>query len=355
MSRPSANEHWWERYVPSVMAKYVPRGATLPLDIALVVGYLVVADIVLSTLPVGAVAVRALVGVPLLFFVPGYVLVAALFPAQKPRIDLAEADDTAVDRPDPERRHLDWRERLALSFGSSVAVLPLFGLLLSVVGVGYSTLTIVATISLVTALGLVPAVVYRLRTPPAERLELPTDRWSAVIEGGVVERDDSIAAVNVLVAALVVVSLAGVGYAVVTPNNAESFTSVSLVTANEDGELVAAGYPATIDEGGEELTLRLENEEGTTTDYTVVAQLQQVETAGATTTVLRREEVARMDARLAPGESWTSQHTVTPAMAGEDLRLIYYVYEGEPPAQHSTETAYRHVNVWVDVPESAAE
>jgi uncharacterized membrane protein len=338
-----------------MMTKYVPHGATVPLDIAVIAGYLLVSNVLLYVVPTGNVVVRSLVGVPLLFLVPGYVLVAALFPGQKAQVELAETDDTDARQTDSDSRRLDWRERLALSFGSSVALLPLLGLALSVSGLGYNAVTIVSAISIVSALGLIPAVVYRLREPPTKRLEVPTSRWSRTLDEGIFEQDNRTAALNVVVAVVVLVSVASVGYAMVAPNNAESFTSVSLLTTNEDGDLVASGYPETIGEDGTTLTVQLENDEGAATEYTVVAELQRVRTAGTTTTVVEREEVARMNTEVAAGETWTRQHTVGPALAGEDLRLVYYVYTDDPPAEPSTETAYRHVNIWVDVPEAATE
>lgn len=355
MSRPSANERWWEQYVPSIMTKYVPRRGSVPRDIVLIAGYLLVSTLALILLPAGAVVPRSLIGFPLLFFVPGYVLIAALFPGEEGRAKLPDGVGTPTRSATSDSRRIGWRERLALSFGLSVVLLPLLGLALSVVGLGYDTLTIVTATSLVSALGLVPAAVYRLREPPGKRLRLPSDRWSRSLDAGVFGADDRTAAVNAVVAAVVLVAAAGLGYAMVAPNTAESFTSAALLTTDGEGELVASGYPETIDEGGAELTLQLENEEGTTTDYTVIAELQEVQTGETTTRIRQREEVTRLSPQLAPGETWTREHTVTPEMAGEDLRLIYYVYKGEPPAEPSTETAYRHLSIWVDVPDEAAE
>ncbi len=36
-------------------------------------------------------------------------------------------------------------------------------------------------------------------------------------------------------------------------------------------------------------------------------------------------------------------------MAGEDLRLRYYLYVGEPPELVGPETARDYLHVWVDV------
>ncbi len=54
--------------------------------------------------------VRVILGLPFILFIPGYILIFALFPARK------------TDR------SIDIIERIALSFGLSIAVVPLIGL-----------------------------------------------------------------------------------------------------------------------------------------------------------------------------------------------------------------------------------
>ncbi|MEF8785651.1 MAG: DUF1616 domain-containing protein [Haloarculaceae archaeon] len=354
MSKQSANENWAEQHLPATVSKYFPSNIDIPGDIYAVTGYLVVANLLLLyVLPTTAVVPRSLVGFPLLFFIPGYVLIAVLFPARETAVRLDGSRATSSHSRQRDRRGLAWRERLALSFGSSVALLPLVGLVISLVGLDYDGTTIVTATSFVCALGLVPAVVYRSREPPTTRFYVPVDDWIATVKNGIFRQDRRSAVVNVAIAVLVVTTVVGVGYAMVVPNNAESFTSVSLLTTNDQGELVAADYPEAINESGAELTLELESAEESTTDYTVVAELQRVDTSGASVTVTERATVTRMETQLAPGESWTRQHTVEPELSGEDLRLIYYVYEGDTPSEPSTESADEYVAVWVDVPQDS--
>ena len=339
-----------------VWHRWTPSSATLPVDAVAVVAFLVAANGVLYSPFVAGTAVRALVGFPLLFFVPGYAVVASLFPGCETtgssRLDWRVVGDgrgsTLRDR------GVDWRERLALSFGTSVALLPLVALGLSLAGFVYSLGVVSATLSGVTVLGMTVAVVRRNRLPARQRFQVPYRQWASTIDDGVFGRDSTLdAALNVALAVVVLVSVAGVGYAVATPNHGESYTSATLLTENASGELTASDYPDTLDQSGESLVVRLENHEGATTDYTVVGQLQHVRQRDGSTTVVRRGEVFRASPTVEAGQAWSQAHTVEPVLAGEDLRLVYYVYEGDAPATPSTETAYRHVHVWVDAPASA--
>lgn len=345
MSKSQTDDGLWHRWVRA--------SVSFPVDAVAVVGFLVVSNGVLFSPFVDSVAVRALVGLPLLFFVPGYALVTSLFPGcESPE---SSRLDWRVIRGGPgttlRDRGIDWRERLALSFGASVALLPLLALALSMLGLTYGLEILAPALSVVAIFGMVVGVVRRSRLPTRQRFQVPTGKWASTVDEGLFGQPSTLDAVlNVAVAVVVLASVAGVGYAVVTPNDAESYTSVSLLTAGDDGELTASGYPDVIDQSGEELVVRLENNEGTTTTYTVVGELQHVRRGDGSVTPLRRGEVFSASVTLEPGDSWSEAHTVEPAVGGDDLRLIYYVYEGEAPADPSTETAYRHVNVWVDAP-----
>jgi glycosyltransferase involved in cell wall biosynthesis len=86
---------------------------TLRHELLLLLGLSCLLILAIYLLPIPAMRV-ALGGAYVVFF-PGYTLVAALFPG---------------------RRQLDAVERLRLSFGLSMAVMPLIGLVLKMVGTG---------------------------------------------------------------------------------------------------------------------------------------------------------------------------------------------------------------------------
>lgn len=329
--------------------------AVVPADAVVVVAFLVLADGILLLPLDGSVALRALVGLPLLFLVPGYALVAGLFPGHAGDGSAGDGRRVFTDGTGLRDRGIDFRERLALSFGASVVLLPVLAIALSLMGLPYSLDVLSPAVSALALGGMAVGVVRRNRLPASRRFRLPYRRWASTVNEGVFGRQSALdSALNVVLAVVVLAALAGVGYAVVTPNNAESFTSVTLLTENGDGELTASGYPDALGQSGSELVVRLENHEGTSTSYTVVGQLQRVERGDGTTTVLDRETVMESSASLDAGESWSEPHTVEPALLGQDLRLVYYVYEGEAPANPTTESAYRHVYVTVDALPQAA-
>src|SRR3989454_7523001 len=90
-----------------------------------------------------------LLAILLVLFVPGYVVVGALFPSNK---------------------ELDWIERIALSFGLSIAVVPLLGLLLNFTPWGIRFAPIIATVASFTVLVGLTAWWRRMRLPESDRL-----------------------------------------------------------------------------------------------------------------------------------------------------------------------------------------
>jgi uncharacterized membrane protein len=83
---------------------------TLPLDLR-VIGVWILVTVAAIYLPVvNQTPLRVAAVLPFILFIPGYLLIAALFPGGE---------------------DLDWIERIALSFGLSIAVVPLIGLALN--------------------------------------------------------------------------------------------------------------------------------------------------------------------------------------------------------------------------------
>lgn len=314
------------------------EAARLPFDAAAVGGFVLLANgVLLAPLDPGP-AVSALFGLPLLFFLPGYAVVSVLFPAAAPSRNRRSSDAAGIDV----------RERLALSVGASVGLLPVVALALSLIGVGYERGIVAAALGGVAVLAMALGVVRRRQLPAYMRFRVPYDDWLATVDDGLSAGSRVDVAVNVVLALAVMGSVLGVGYVAAAPNNAETFTSVTVLSENEGGDLVAGGYPDPLAADGSEFVLRVRNAEGENAEYTVVGELQRVEPTSGAQRVVERQEVLRTSATVERGESWVRSNDVRPELSGEELRLIYHVYRGDAPAEPSTDTAYRYAHVWVD-------
>src|SRR5438445_1235429 len=188
-----------------------------PLDLCGAVGYTVVMAVVLLALNVGN-----LLAIFLVLFVPGYVLVAALFPGSLT----------------PEKTEIDWIERIALSFGLSIAVVPFLGLLLNFTPWGIRFAPIVITIALFT-IGVGYAAYWRrMRLTPEQRLSLTVDLtmpdWKqyALLDKGL----------TIALSASVVVAAGTLAYVVLAPRPGETFTEFYILGPGGN----ASGYPTNL-------------------------------------------------------------------------------------------------------------
>ena len=133
----------------------------IPADLALVV-ILTLACILFVLAPrLNETPVRVLLGLLLVLFLPGYSLIAALF---------------------PRRDDLDGIERIALSFGLSIAVVPLIGLGLNYTQYGIRLVPVLLGLSLFTILLALVAYIRRAWVSGAERFGV--DGWGAWGGGG---------------------------------------------------------------------------------------------------------------------------------------------------------------------------
>lgn len=288
-----------------------------------------------------------------LVFLPGYVLTTLAFPATESR-----SQNDGIDSPlrGETRQYpgLSPFERLVASVGLSVAIAGLLGLLLGDVGLGepfgYGRQTVQSAVTLVTVVLFVAGLVRRTRVPESERFVGFTPSITEFLSNldGETRLDTTL---NVAVVAALLYATATVGFVVAAPQDGSDFTSVSLLTENETGSLVAGGYDTTLEPGNStDLVLAVENHEGQSVDYSVLVVLQRVDENG---TVVEATRMNRFDSQVAAGERWTRAHTVTPPLRGDRLRLAYLVYRGDPPADPTTQNAYRYTTLWMRVGDTA--
>ena len=272
-----------------------------PWDLALALAALLLLDTLVAAGVAGIL--RVAVGVVAVLVAPGYLVVAALFPARH-RVVEVRAGEAGEGETRRSEEGLGGLERVALSVGLSVAVVPLVGLLLhfSPWGVGLaSTLAGLTVLSVATA-----ALAWwrRARLHPDERPRLEVT-LRAPDWGSYAPVDKALTAALALA---VLAALGALAWALAAPHQPEPFTQFYVLAP--DG--AAEGYPTNAT-AGQPVRVRLgvANHEGEAVAYVlrVVAERGRIVNAsGGDAFVPEGEEVlARRDVSLEAGARWEEE------------------------------------------------
>lgn len=335
---------------------------SVPADLAGVVVVVVFANLALFHPAFAASPIRVPVGVLFVLFVPGYALVAVLFPEAgrsptETRVRSAEAADTDIQRPNDSPidsfRGLDWWERLALSFALSIAVVPLLGVVVTLSPFEFAVGPVFFAISAFTVVSASVAFGRRLNLPERHRFRVSIVEWVGRVRRDVTEADSRGGVLlNVGLILAVVFAVGTLGFAVAAPPDGETYTEFYVLSETDSGELVAGGYPGTIN-ASEPMRIHtgIENYERTALQYDVVVQIQRVETTDDSVTVTERREIDRFSVVLDHNETLLDERdlTVSEAWTGTDLRIEFLLYRDSVPETPTSESAYRHLHIWVDV------
>ena len=278
------------------------------LDVLLIVACSLVLAAIILAVP-SAKAARIVLGLPFVLFFPGYTLVAALFPRK---------DD------------LDAIERVALSLGLSIAVVPLIGLALNYSLWGIRLNPILVFVTLFIVLAAAAALVRRRMLPMDEAYSVTIDvqlpRWSEV------RLADRLLAVGIVVA---LVALGVTTYFVATSRgSSERFTEFYVLGPGGKAE----AYP-TLMKVGENATviLGMVNQEGQDTTYQVAVTIDG-ETADSIDNL-----------SLSDDERWEQSVAIVPTHPGGNQKVEFLLYKesaGEP---------YRSLHLRIDVDDPLTE
>jgi len=275
------------------------------------VDLLVVTIVSLALVPLaiffGGSLASLVLGLIFVLFFPGYTLVAALF---------------------PKRDDLDGVQRLALSFGLSIAVVPLIGLVLNYTpwGIGLYSVLVSVLVFIIAAAGV--AWYRRRRLSPEQRFE-PQFRLRLSEFWGRQNLWD-----RVLIGLLVVVIIGAIGtlvYVAQPPKVEERFTEFYILGPEGKTE----NYPDVLVLGEEaRVVIGIVNREQEITDYNVEILIngQRVREVGAIT--LAHEEKREQEVSFAPIE------------VGEKQRVEFKLYRG------SDSEASHVLDLWIDVVDS---
>jgi uncharacterized membrane protein len=246
---------------------------------------------------------RIILGIPFVLFFPGYTLMAALF---------------------TKKEGMGGIERVALSFGLSIAVVPLIGLILNYTPWGIRLEPILYSAASFILIASIIAWLRRRRLTEHERFaiqfQVTMPGWSEGVWGKVL-------AITVVVAILA--TLGTLGYVIATPKVGETFTEFYIL--GQDGK--AANYPKELKVGEKgEVIVGIVNHEGKEVSYRVEVVAGSQESTEVGPVVLVDEQ------------KWEGEVSFVPEVAGENQKVEFLLYkDGE------VEPCLEPLHLWVDV------
>jgi len=271
-------------------------------DLMLTILLTLLCMVFVSVPPLNETPVRIFLGLPLVLFLPGYSLIAIFFPRK---------DD------------LGMMERVALSFGLSIAVVPFLGWALIYTPFGLNLASVLITLSAFTISLSLVAWVRRMKVPPEERFRVPFERLLKVNLGqSALDKGLSIALI-----ASIIGSSATLVYVAVTPKTGERFTEFYILGPNG----TASNYPTDLKVGEEgKVIIGIVNHE-----YENVTYRLEVNFNGS---LIHKEQVF-----LIENKKWESPFTFKATDKGENQKLEFLIYKDQ-----QTE-AYRTLHLFISV------
>lgn len=290
---------------------------------------------------------RITLGLPFILFIPGYILVFTLFPNKK--------TDKGIDT----------IERIALSLGLSIAIVPLIGLGLNYTPFGIRLEPILSSLFLFNIL--IGAIgIYRwYKTPKKDRFTISLDLSFPASEN---KLDKALTIILIIVIIIAIVALI---YIIVTPKIGEQFTEFYLLGPSGN----ASGYPQNLTLGqNANVIIGIANHEYKTINYTIEIWLInqtniQNKTTNNTTTIYNHmwfQKKITIDLRHSPidiEEPWKPQweHNYSFNIDQKGTYKLAFLLYKEPTdsyskkidynnlAEQKLEDAYRELHLWINV------
>lgn len=295
--------------------------------------------------PLSETPLRPVFSIVFVLFAPGYTYLSVLFPKR----DILSATSDDASAAEPPGSGLGLLERVAFSFGVSVAITILLGLALGFWIPGITRINLYTGLAALTAVGLPLAAGRRLRLPADVRMQSPHRTVSTRVRSALAGQGTTANVVTVLFAVALILSIVSVGAGGGASQGGE-VTELYLLSENESGEYVPRDYPETVTRGGNEsFALGITNQEGETATYTVVVLLQEFEEENGSGPIVSETKLQTFSVTLNDEETRRIPHSIGPRVKGQSYRLTYLLYIGQPPADPSVDNAYREVHLWIRV------
>lgn len=282
-------------------------------DLLIVMGLVLLTDIFVLTPGIDETKLRNIIGLPFVLFLPGYALIAALFPAKS---------------------DLDGIERTALSFGMSIAVVPLIGLGLNYTPWGIRPFPILISLSAFIFIMCGLAYLRRIKLPEAEAFDVRFRETALSLKAEILGKSESKLdkALTVFLILSILLSVATLVYVVVTPKEGEHFTEFYLLGLQGKADNYTTNY--TLGQSGT-LIVGVVNHEYRPVNYTMEIKIENK-------SLSLPENVKHIN--LAHNETWEEPVTLIPPFEGQRMKLEFLLYN-----ETDKSIPYRDLHLWINV------
>ena len=278
----------------------------LPHDLLIVLIWIILTLVFVLIPDLSDSPVRVLLGIPMVLFIPGYVLIAALF---------------------PKKEDLEGVERIALSFGLSIAVVPLLGLLLNFT-FGIRLVPIMLSLSSYSIVIAIIAEYRREKLPSEERFYVPFNKVYESFEREIkIPKNRTDMILTIILVISIIIALGMIYFVITAPRIGERFTEFYIL-----GPSGKADYPIELKYNSpSKILVGVVNNEYTPHNYTVRVMLD-------------NEVLTDVMFALAHNGTWKNNVTFIPEIRGNGLKLGFLLYR-----ENNFTIPYRVLHLWVNV------
>lgn len=221
----------------------------LPMDILLIIILTILTAAFVLIPPLNETFIRIILGILLVLFIPGYSLIAAIF---------------------PKKGDLESIERVALSFGLSIAVTPLMGLILNYTPWGIRLDPILICITAFTLVMCLIAFVRRRRLPDEEKYSVKFGDFLDDIRGSFKGKSQTERILSIILIISIILAISTTVYIIVKPKEGEKFTEFYIL--GPEGK--ASNYPTNLTQGQTgSVIIGVVNHEYSTQNYQLVVKV----------------------------------------------------------------------------------
>ena len=251
--------------------------------------------------------IRTILGIPMVLFIPGYVLITALFPKK---------DD------------LETIERIALSFGLSIAVVPLIGLGLNFT-FGIRLIPILISICVYTIILIYITNYRRRKLSEKQQFKVKFSKIFNIIKKEIstnTSKTDKI--LTIILVFSIILAIGSLIYVITVPKIGERFTEFYILNSSIDK---ADNYPTKLNINiPSTILVGVANHEYSPINYTLEIDLDK--------DLLKSEKLI-----LNNNETWEKNITFVPDKKGTDMKLQFWLFK----EKNFTEP-YRELHLWVN-------